>query len=85
MWIRSRFKANEEDFRPVKWPPVGPYWCSGYGEGYSIVIAYTKTVEELLEFWPEAKDIDAEHRDEIIFTDRFPKPDWWNTEKAEAV
>jgi hypothetical protein len=33
-WIRYRFHANADDYRPVKFPPPGPYWCSGYlGDG----------------------------------------------------
>lgn len=76
-WIRARFCANLDDYRPVKWPPPGPYWCSGYGDDYSIVVAYVKNEEQIKEFWPEATDIDAEEVNEIVFTDRFSKPDWW--------
>lgn len=36
-WERHRFHANEDDYRSVIWPPLGPYWCSGYGDGYSTV------------------------------------------------
>ena len=76
-WIRVRFKANLEDSRPVKWPPPGPFWESGFNDEHAIVIAYVRTLDEVTEYWPEAEEIDAEHRDEIKFTDRFPKPDWW--------
>jgi hypothetical protein len=30
-WIRYRFHANPDDYRPVKFPSPGPYWCTGYG------------------------------------------------------
>jgi len=76
-WLRCRFKAAADDYRPVKWPPPGPYWCSGEGEGYSIVIAYVRTEDQVREFWPEASDIDAEERDAITYTERFAKPDWY--------
>jgi hypothetical protein len=75
--IRARFKANEEDYRPVNWPIKHPYWCTGGGDGYSIVVAYADDIEEILRNWPEAEDIDYEERDDYTFTDRFPKPDWF--------
>lgn len=75
--IRARFKADENDYRSINWPVKHPYWCSGYGGGYSIVVAYADDEAEILRNWPEAKDIDIEERDEYTFTDRFPKPDWF--------
>jgi len=76
-WERHRFKANLDDPRPVKFPPPGPYWVSGEGDDYSIVVAYLPLREPVTHWWPEARDIDSEVRDEITFTDRFPKPEWW--------
>ena len=77
--IRARFKANYPDWRPVKWPPPGPCWCTGFAadESYSIVVAYAKDEDQVREFWPEARDIDAPPADQFIFTDRFERPDWW--------
>lgn len=76
--IRARFMANSEDYRPVKFPPPHPWWCTGYtGDGsYSIVVAYADDVNQIFEYWPEAKDIDSKEVSEYVFTDRFPKPDW---------
>jgi hypothetical protein len=81
--LRARFQANYEDYRPVKWPPPGPYWCSGYAgdETYSIVIAYINNEDEIIEFWPEASAIDVDEVKEIIFTERFACPDWWPKDK----
>ena len=76
-WLRCRFRANKDDYRCIKWPPPGPYWCTGYGEGYSIVVAYVRNIDQVKEFWPEADDIDSDERSEITYTDRFPKPDWY--------
>lgn len=84
-WDRVRFKANLEDYRPVIWPPRGPYWCSGESDTHSIVVAYfphssrgVNTVKAIKQFWPEAKDIEFTHVDtELEFSDRFQKPDWW--------
>lgn len=84
--IRARFHANEDDYRSINWPVKHPYWCSGYGDGdedgYSIVVAYADNVEEILKNWPEATSIDYEERSEYTFTDRFPKPDWFEIEEV---
>lgn len=74
--IRCRFKQPTEDYRPVKWPITHPYWCSGQGDSYWILVAYADNEEEILSNWPEAYDLDSEERSEYTFTDRFPKPDW---------
>lgn len=80
-YLRVRFHVDEEDYRPVKWPPPGPYWCSGGGDGYSIVVAYVETVKQLKQFWPEADHIDVMNENvPITFSDRFAKPDWWDGE-----
>lgn len=75
--IRARFKANHDDFRPVSWPVKHPYWCTGYGDNYSIVVAYADDKAEILRNWPEATEIDAVEVTEYAFTDRFPKPEWF--------
>ena len=84
-WLRCRFRAYVEDFRPVKWPPVGPYWCSGYGDDHSIVIAYVKSESQVEEYWPEASFVEVVETDNITFTDRFQKPDWWIEEQGAEV
>lgn len=77
-WMRVRFHANEDDYRPVKVPPPGPYWCSGEGDGYSIIVAYVQRRKQITDFWPEATEIDVlEDNCEIAFSDRFAKPKWW--------
>ena len=76
--LRVRFHANPDDYRPVKWPVKYPFWCTGYGENYSVVVAYVDSVDELMELWPEASNLDIEERESITFTDRFPKPSWYN-------
>ncbi len=77
--IRARFTADFDDYRPVKWPPPGPYWCSGYhgDETGSVVVAYVDNEDQIQEYWPEARQIDCVPDQEIVFTSRFPKPAWW--------
>jgi len=78
LWNRYRFHADHDDWRPVIWPPVGPCWCTGYGDGYSTVVAYAHSEADILRQWPEATHIDRMQENiPITFTDRFPQPDWW--------
>ncbi len=78
--IRCRFHANEDDYRPVNWPIKHPYWCSGYGDEHSIVVAYADDEAEIMLNWPEATNLDSEEVDQYSFTDRFPKPSWFDAE-----
>jgi len=74
--IRARFHANEADFRPVNWPIKHPYWCTGFGAGYSVIVAYADDEAEILCNWPEATEITFEPVEGYRFTDRFSKPGW---------
>lgn len=80
--LRVRFYVSKKkckgDYRPIKWPIKYPYWCTGENEGSFILVAYVDTIEELLELWPEATDLDGKEEDEIFFSSRFPRPDWYN-------
>ena len=77
-WLRVRFHASQNDYRPVKFPPPGPYWCSGTGDDYSIIVAYVKKLSQVEKYWPEADSIDhLGNYEQIEFTERFAKPDWW--------
>lgn len=75
--IRARFRANIHDPRPVKLPVSGPYWVTGEGEDCAIIVAYAMDENEILEYWPEATNIESQKTGCIEFTDRFPCPDWW--------
>lgn len=77
---RIRFKANADDYRPVNWPVKHPYWCTGIAadDSYSTVISYANSEQYIMENWPEARDLDSEEVEGYLFTDRFPKPDWFN-------
>lgn len=80
--IRFKMKAPEGDYRPIKWPIKYPYWCTGKGydsddENYFILIGYFDEEKDLYELWPEAYDLEIETCDEITFSDRFSRPDWF--------
>lgn len=74
----SDFKDNGRDFRPIKFPPPYPYWRTGENNKGFIIVAYFDSIEQLKEYYPEAHDIESEEVEEIFFSDRFPKPDWYN-------
>lgn len=74
--IRCRFRCGDVDYRPVNWPIKHPYWCTGFGEGYAIIVAYADDEAEVLRNWPDAHDLDSTPVEGYVFTDRFPKPDW---------
>lgn len=80
-WDRIRFKANLEDYRPVLWPPPGPYWCSGESDTHSIVVAYFpkgSSDKMIKKYWPEAEEIDRmQEGTSLEFSDRFQEPEWW--------
>ena len=50
-------------------------WCTGEGYGYS-----TDSVEDIERLWPTSNKIEWDEVDEIKFTSRFPKPDWYKEE-----
>lgn len=85
MYERHRFRTDPDDYRPIAFPPPGPYWCPGRGRGYSIVIAYLPVGESLLNWWPDATEVETEKVEVIHFTDRFPRPDWWSDEKTSDL
>lgn len=65
--IRSRFKVNAEDPRPVHWPIKHPYWCTGYDadeddQEYAILVAYADDEDEILRNWPDARDLESLRR-----------------------
>lgn len=82
--IRARFHANVQDPRPVTWPIKHPYWITGWGDGYSIVVAYADDEAEILRNWPEANQIEAESVEEYHFSARFPRPGWLPTPTTPA-
>lgn len=75
---RVRFYSTEEDPRPIKFPPPGPFWVSGYtGDYKAILIAWLPKKSDLKEFWPEAEVDEWDDPTPITFSGRFPKPEWW--------
>lgn len=78
-WKRYRFYTKEEDYRPIKFNPSFPWWCSGFAgdESYSVIIAFLPAKEVLTDYWPDAYEIDEQDVEDVSFSDRFPKPDYY--------
>jgi len=88
-WVRFYIEVKGYDSRPVKSPPVGPWWEDGHGLGHVLghvlVLAYIplqnsteKEAEKLLmEYWPSAEVIGSKVYDAIRFTSQHPCPKWW--------
>lgn len=76
--IRARFYVNANDPRPVNWPIKHPYWVTGYSmDDLAVIVAYADNEDEIMQNWPDARDIDADDTEAYTFTGRFPKPDWF--------
>jgi hypothetical protein len=87
IWKRYRFLTkSHEDYRPLVSNPKYPWWCTGYCmEGKqgsmvvsaAVIVAYLPPEEDLKKYWDDAFDIDVQDREEITFTSRFPKPEYF--------
>ena len=77
-WVRYRFVTDAEDYRPIILNPAYPWWCSGFNIlEEAIIIVFLPKTENLKDYWPEAENITEQEVNEIVFTDRFSKPDWF--------
>lgn len=84
-WVRYRFKTKARDHRPLLFDRRFPWWCSGYGDDYATIVAYLPKNVDLRKYWDDAFDIDEEDVDAIVFSDRFPRPDWFMDETSAAT
>ena len=81
---RYRFRTKAvNDYRPLVFNPRYPWWCSGHSadETNVTIVAYLPADANLLTYWDDAYDIDYTDEDEIIFTDRFPEPEYYTNNK----
>jgi hypothetical protein len=77
-WRRYRFSTKSvNDYRPIIFNPKYPWWCSGENKSSVTIIAYLPETEDLMKYWDDAEDTEFTEHDEIEFTDRFPKPDYY--------
>lgn len=89
--IRAVFKVLSSDPRPVSWPIPHPYWHTGTwyddypdkdrGSG-ACIVAYADDVQQLKTLWPDLFALESDDVQDYVFTERFPRPDWF-TDKSE--
>ena len=87
MWKRVRFETSSvDDPRPVLWPPAGPWWVTAHDGAMTkaFVVAYLHEDQAVHGYWPEAENITVQRVDDIVFTDRFPQPEWWPIRDTEG-
>jgi len=80
MWRRYRFQTHRtDDCKPLIFNPIYPWWrTAGSGDGKSsTIVAYLHDTENLLHYWDDAYDITFTEHNEIEFTGRFPKPEYY--------
>lgn len=81
--VKARFYLKREecgnDYRPISWPIKYPYWLSGETDDDFIIVAYAEDKSQIMELWPEAYKFSfCDKVDEIEFSSRLKKPDWYN-------
>lgn len=77
-WKRYRFETKStKDYRPLAFNPSYPWWCSGFSDSSATIIAYLPSDENLSKYWDDAFDVEYTEEDQIEFTDRFSKPDYY--------
>jgi hypothetical protein len=81
-WVRHRFYSHHADSRPVRYPPPGPWWCSGSTDDENgeiqIIVAFLPEGYEIKKYWPEVGEVSfSEPYGKIVYSDRFAKPEWW--------
>lgn len=79
---RYMFYTKEADFRPlIDMKSIGmPWWCTGEYESHDgihhRIVCYLPKEENLLNYWPDAHEIEVQARDRIAYGGRYPKPEW---------
>ena len=56
-----------------------PWLCARFScttNEYATIVCYLPEDEPLYKYWDDAFDVEAGYVGEIIYSDRFPKPEW---------
>lgn len=81
--LKYRFETfSKEDYRPLVFDPRYPWWCTGFTDKTAIIVAYLPEDESLTTYWDDAHRVDVK-TEEITFSDRFPKPDYYETTQTQ--
>lgn len=74
---RHKFHIPGADCAPQLFPPPGPYWCIGHGDGFSIVVAFLPAEIEVSKHWPDATRIHTGPALDQAPPDRYPNINFW--------
>jgi hypothetical protein len=78
MWTRYRFKTNAvKDSRPLVFNNKFPFWITGESDKDVTIVAFLPKTENLSIYWNDAFEIQSSEHEEIYFTERFNKPDYF--------
>lgn len=78
MWRKYHFYTHAtEDYRPLQFNPSYPWWCTAQSSNAACIVAYLPVGEPLQAYWDDAFDITYTDEVCIIFSDRFPQPDYY--------
>lgn len=76
-WILYLFSTKEiEDVRPLKYNPKYPWWIVFQAQSHTNIRMYLPDSEKLSQYYNDSYNIETEVHDSIIYTNRYPKPNW---------
>jgi hypothetical protein len=88
-WWRVEFDLDIQDtngyYNPCRFPPPGPYWAKCFRGEHFTVIAYVQYLEQIFDYWPDAKNLRSIRTRSIVFSTEYPKPIWWENNKNEST
>lgn len=76
-WFKTHSVSDPRpllDMAPIKMP----WWCTGFaGDGsYATIVCYLPNDANLYDYWDDAFEVETETTQKIVYTDRFPEPEW---------
>jgi hypothetical protein len=76
-WIKYSFKTKEiEDPRPLKFNKSYPWWLDYQSTCWTSIVMWLPETEKLTHYYDDAYDITTTISDNIVYTNRHPKPSW---------
>lgn len=87
-WRRYRFYTRSvDDVRPLVFNPHYPWWHSGDAgdSSFASIVAYLPVDEPLERYWDDAYEVQYTEEEAITFSDRFPRPAYYQEEDAETL
>lgn len=84
-YLRVRFIIDSDFADPVEHAPL-PSWITGAGDNYVVIVAYVRDGQYLKQYWPSHGKISfIVPCEKIEFTERFPKPHWFDPNNIQLL